>query len=237
MDKNKEIKEEFNDIEKRIAKEIDVLQNQLNLIRNLEIKAVDIDTWKAICETPLRNSEILLDIIEKTFPMGENFRLGSNYVSFEIDGISVQIPTYRSSVIKIDMSWYKKSESKPYIRNQYEKMREYFNFLDSGNYTWYDLANCRCSHRVDWSKSRLFVWWYTKAKWRKVDKDKWEERFAIEDKQNEDAILTYNYEMKISKDKLKILKEKVLPILTDFSEVQANVNYKWLNDKELIELE
>lgn len=223
-------------IQERLNKEMYILEKQMDLIKNLKIRAVSINEWREICETPLRSSDLLIEIAKATFPDGYDFKNKANYVSFKIDDIAIELPTYGRSVIKIDMNWYKKPESKPYISNQHEKMRLYFKLLDSGEYTWYDLAKQRRIGSADCSKFKLFIWWHFKAKFRKVDRAKWEKEFALEDERNQKQTLEHERRMNIANKNLEALKNKVLPTLTQFSEVQGYINYKWLKADELANL-
>ena len=186
-----------------IISNIDKLNKQRELIENLEIKPVTIKEWGKLCETPLRYDDLLLDIAKVTFPQGYNFYRGCNYVEFKIDGIRVKIPTYRSETVEIDVSWYKKDLGKLLSVNRYGNMRKYFELLDSGEYTWYDLASSRCNiAQWHFSKFKLFVWWFTKAKWYKVSREKWEEKFAKENKYNQIRIEEYYEERKNISEKL-----------------------------------
>lgn len=160
------------------------LNDQIDMVANLEIAPVTEDEWHQLCETPVRYNDILLDIAKETFPLGEDFVRNANDVSFKMNGFRVSVPTSRTKGVTIDVFWYEEKYLKDFISsNRYSKMREYFELLDSGNYKWYELAKCR-NTMYNVSKFKLFLWWFFKAKWRKVDRDKWEKLFEEEDKKN-----------------------------------------------------
>lgn len=199
----------------------DRINNKINLIRNLKIEPVTEDTWKQLCDTPLRYNDILLDLAKVTFPYGKDFKRNINDISFKMNGFTISVPTCKSSGITIDMEWYNPSKLKDFIpQDRYKKMRRYFELLDDSNSKWYDLAESRCSSNL--TRPQLFRWWILKGKWQKINREKWEKKFKLEDIKNSEKYLKYQEE----KDKLNTqIKEfhKTVDILKNWSEVKGYV--------------
>lgn len=219
------------EILKRMNRELSNLKEKINLIENLEIAPVDEETWHKICLTPVRyEGDLLLEIAKATFPQGENFEIYPNEVIFTLNGFNIKLPTCAYTGIEIDLSWFKpnyKEEPKEYRR--YNKMRRYFELLDSGDYTWYELASSRYTFQPhQYTKTRLFVWWFAKGKWRKVDRNKWEERFKTEDEQIKRNKQEHEKKVKEIDSKLEKINETI-DILKNFAEVEGRINGSLIN--------
>lgn len=66
-----------------IDEQIEELQNRKNFLLNLNIdKAPNEKEWHEICETDLRYSDSLADILLVIFPDAKDIKVGSNYVIF-----------------------------------------------------------------------------------------------------------------------------------------------------------
>lgn len=230
-------RDEINCILEKLDKDISVLENQKKLIENLEIKSVDIDMWGLINETPLRNSKILLDILSETFPDGDYFKLNPNSVHFTLHDIDIKVPTCRDKRVYIDLSWYAKPNYKPITINKHKYMRKYFNLLESGDYSWIDLAKIRHSKGFNCLKLELFLWWNLYGRYKKVDIEKWQNTFKKEDELNKEILNKYIEKANKSNEKLKILKNKVIPIVSEFSEVKGILNGNYISENDMYSLE
>ena len=114
-----------------------------------------------------------------------------------LNGFEITLPTYARNGIEIDLTWFDIFyKVPPKMDNQYEDMRRYFKLLDNREYDWYELAKCRCLFCDEWSKFKMFVWWFGKAKWHKVDRCKWEERFIMENDRNLRKLEVYRENIK-----------------------------------------
>lgn len=211
----------------RMDKEIKDLQSKRDLIESLKIEKVDEKTWHEICLTPARHSDLLLEIAEKTFPQGENFERGTNEITFTLNGFDIELPTSAINGIKIVniRDWYYPNIPEPVKSTRYEDMERYFKLLDSGKYTWYDLAYCRNTNRKNISKFKLFVWWFCKAKWRNIDRSAWEEQFESDEKSYQLACERYQKRIKHMEEKLSTINDTI-DILKQFAEVRGYVKCK-----------
>ena len=216
----------INEYKKAILKELknnrDKLNRQIDMIEKLlKIEPVTEDVWHELCNTPARHNDILLDIAEATFTEGEDFERCPNEVVFTMNGFNVSVPTSAITGITIDMKWYRPillEDFKPL--NQHKKMRRYFELLDSGHASWYELAQSRC--RINFNKFQLFRWWFLKGKWHKVNREEWEKIFDEEDKQNERMRIEYENKRKDMLNKIKEF-HKTVDILKEWSEVRGYV--------------
>lgn len=214
---------EINKILNRLEEEKSIIENKIELINSLNICDIDEKLWHELCETPFRESALSLVVARELFPLGDNFKRNPNEIKFEMMGFNLSLPTSRAKGIIVDMSWYKPHYFKEFtVRPRHTKMRRYFELLDSGNYSWYDLAKCRCT-REDFNKIQLFLWWFFKAKWHKVDRQKWMEAFEEDDKYNQKKIMERNNEKNVMLDKISKFKELV-EIIKPFAEVKGYVS-------------
>ena len=215
----------------KMNKELNDLKERINMIESLKIAPVDEKIWHKICLTPARyEDDFLLEIAKATFPQGEDFERYPNEVVFTLNGFNIKLPTSACTGIEIDLSWFNpnyKEEPKEY-RN-YSRMRRYFELLDSENYTWYELASSKCEFHPNYcTKIKLFVWWFTKGKWEKVDRTEWEERFRLEDEENEKK--KEEHKNRVLEIELKLEKiNDTIDILKNFAKVKGRVGGVFLD--------
>lgn len=191
----------------KLRKDSRKIREYIVLVEKLRYGSVSENVWHKLCETPARYTSIMEEIARAIFPKGYGFTSDSNTVKFTLNGFKVTIPKTSKTGIEIDTFWYSKyyeEEFKPICK--YPKMRKYFKLLDSGNYTWKDLAKCRCN--TDMTDLELFRWWWFKGKWHKVDREKWYNELQKEDKINEEKLDIW------SKGKVKQEAKKVLFVET-----------------------
>lgn len=192
----------------KLIKDKDKIDSQISMIKDLKIESVTEEEWHKLCETPLRSNAILLDIAKATFPYGVGFKRHPNEVTFEVDDFTITVPTTLNRGVLIDTKWLDYSLLdggqcflKP--KNKHCNMRRYFKLIDSNNYYWYDLARARCDIAPNhYSKLSLWLWWYTSAKWKKVDRTEWEQKFEDEDSYNK--FLYEKYEKQVLELEKKI---------------------------------
>ena len=227
------MKIEIQKVLETLQSDITEKENQINLIKNIDwTKSVTEEEWHQICETLLRTSDSLCDLLKNTFPNATDIKLGMNYVNFNLYGFKCLLPTFIYEEILVDMSW-NKNLKKPTLENtmnQFEKnMREYFKSVDSHE-SWlklFDLRFLQFKHYKKWIK---FILWFGKYKWKNVHREKWEEQFKNTEERVTEKLNLYKKEKREIEEKNKILHEKLLPELYQFTKNVYDKDYK----KEII---
>ena len=227
------MKIELQEVLEILQSDITEKENQMNLIKNIDwTKSVTEEEWHELCETLLRTSDSLCNLLKNTFPNATDIKLGMNYVNFNLYGFKCLLPTSIYEEILVDMSW-NKNLKKPTLENtmnQFEKnMRKYFNLLDSNGY-WLELFDLRFLSFKYYKKWIKFILWFGKYKWKDVHREKWEEQFKETEEQVTEKLILYEKEKKEIDEKNKILHEKLLPELYQFTKNVYDKDYK----KEII---
>ena len=221
------MKIEIQKVLETLQSDITEKENQINLIKNIDwTKSVTEEEWHQICETLLRTSDSLCDLLKNTFPNATDIKLGMNYVNFNLYGFKCLLPTFIYEEILVDMSW-NKNLKKPTLENtmnQFEKnMREYFKSVDSHE-SWlklFDLRFLQFKHYKKWIK---FILWFGKYKWKNVHREKWEEQFKNTENKLKTELETYKQKKKNIEEKRKLLHEKLLPKLYNFTNKVLDMN-------------
>ena len=219
---NKTVQEAMTEINENINE----LQGQLKLIESIDFtKPVSEEEWHAICETPLRSSDLLATLVKNIFPDAENILVHCNYVYFDLMGFKVQIPTSRARGINVDLSWYEKDGGEPtqIYHETTECKKRYLEALDR-KADWHELAKIRCRFADSWSKPRLFLWWHFKSKWMKIDRPEWEKFIKSEEESFQKRLTAYHEKRKKIKEKSEKLIHDVIPILDTFSTKHSAYN-------------
>lgn len=136
-------------------------QEQIKFIEELdETRPVTEEQWTYICNTPLRTSDILIDIVKAIFPNCEKVELHEEEVEFCLHGFDCYISTVGIHGIGIDMSWYK------YIRHmesfademdqECKRIIEYLNIKEP---TVYD----KVDYVYSFKPGHMKVFYYSKA--------------------------------------------------------------------------
>lgn len=222
---------------KELEEEIDDRRKEILLLKNLDINNIHtVEEWNKLCNTKLRDTEILLDVLKNIFPEAYDFTIMSNEIRFFLYGILCSISL--NSMIKgisIDLSCF-------YIREKPQKRKyglvpiyeAYYKKLES-KANWYELATLRIGYLtpkelktdvIDWRRIRfyqdykkpfLFFLWYFKYKWKQPDK-----KFFLYEKQiiedlYQKQLMEYNHYLNRTVATQKILTKKVIPVLTRFT--------------------
>ena len=210
-------------------------EKQMNLIKNIDwTKSVTEKEWHQICETLLRTSDLLCNLLKNTFPNATDIKLEMNYVNFNLYGFRCQLPTARYEEILVDMSWNKKLKE-PTLENYYtmyqfeRNMKKYFELLDSHGY-WLELFDLRFPIFKHYKKWIKFILWFGKYKWKDVHREQWEEQFKKTEERVTEKLNLYEKEKREIEEKNKILHEKLLPELYQFTKNVYDKDYK----KEII---
>ena len=211
-----------------IRSDIAEKQEQIRFIEKLdETRPVTEEQWIYICRTPLRTSNILIDIIKAIFPNCEKVELHEEEVEFCLHGFECYISTVGRHGIGIDMSWYKYirqyGEFADEMDQECKRIIEYLNIKEP---TVYD--------RVDFvypiKPGHMKVFYYSKAEKDKLWKDNKEEIINRTDPERLQRILTIKeiqfekkaveneIERRVQQRKITTLTDDVLPYLHRFTD-------------------
>ena len=219
----------------RKSKAIDIIrsdiadkQEQIKFIEELDVtRPVIEEQWTYICRTPLRTSDILVDILKAIFPNSEKIELHEEVVEFCLHGFDCYISTVGRHGIGIDMSWYK------YIRHmgsfademdqECSRIIEYLNIKEPTVYDRVDFVYpIKPGHRK--------VFYYSKAEKDKLWHDNKEEIINRTDPERLQRILTIKeiqfekkaveneIERRVQQRKITTLTDDVLPYLHRFTD-------------------
>lgn len=217
---------EFVDIIKEVSEAIEELESEIasanekiSLIESIDIsKPVTESQWHTICETPLRNSNLLAVLVKNTFPLAENILVHYNYVYFDMLGFEVQIPTSRRHGINVNTSWYCKDNGEPtkIYSDVIEDMIKYFNAVDN-KLGWYECAKHRLRYGKTCKKCFLFIVWWFKYRWKDPKRKQFEEVKSQQEQAYKERVENYRSHRKDIRNKTETLLNELLPLLNEFS--------------------
>lgn len=182
------------DIQKEIAL---AKERNKETIRSLEMQNAILDDllgkhgvlteeeWKRICSTPLKDSEVLCDIVKNyIFPEAQNLSMRTKHVRFTVNGFTCYLPTMPPGGVEIDTGWYRSFEScqdiyHEKVSQEEEQMRKYF-AAKAEHADWKTLARLRIPDCPDWELAILWFCWY---RWRNDREEYWKVQFALTDTQ------------------------------------------------------
>lgn len=170
--------QDINDAINRLKEEISFKEELVKTLQELDIeKTVDEEKWHILCESPLRNSTILCQILKNIFPKATNIKLQPNYINFELYDFGCRIPITRCKGIEVDTYWWRKIivPEKIYDNNT-ERIHEYFLEKDKKS-NWETLFNLRLRNADKYNKIIKFIMWFGYYKWKDDHRDEWEENF------------------------------------------------------------
>lgn len=217
---------DISDAVQDLKEQISEIQKQIDFIQSIDFtKPVTENQWHKICETPLRYSNLLADLVKNTFPLAENVLVGCNYVFFDLLGFKVQIPTSRCQGINVDTSWYRKDEGKPtkIYTKDIENVIEYFNAVDN-KLGWYECARYRIPNSKTYKKWVLFVMWWFKYRWEAPKRQQFEAVKSQQEQAHKERIKKHLSKRQNIKNKAKTFLYELLPLLNQFSLQHGNYN-------------
>lgn len=203
-------------------------QRQIKLIMDLDLSGqVTEEIWHHLCRTPLRTSRLLIDIVKSTFPDAEDIELQEQAVKFNLYGIDCYLPTTDELGIGIDLSWYQ------YIR-QYGKFademdqecKQIVEYLNIQNPTIYD----RVDFVYPFKSGHMKVFYYNKSEkdklWRehndeiinRTDPERLQRIVSVKMIQFEEEKNKQAEKLRVQRQKVDILRDKVIPYLRQFTE-------------------
>lgn len=203
-------------------------QEQIRFIEKLdETRPVTEEQWIYICRTPLRTSNILIDIIKAIFPNCEKVELHEEEVEFCLHGFDCYISTVGRHGIGIDMSWYKYirqyGEFADEMDQECKRIIEYLNIKEP---TVYD----KVDYVYPFKQGHMKVFYYSKAEKDKLWHDNKEEIINRTDPERLQRILTIKeiqfekkaveneIERRVQQSKITTLTDNVLPYLHKFTD-------------------
>ena len=203
-------------------------QEQIKFIEELDVtRPVIEEQWTYICRTPLRTSDILVDILKAIFPNSEKIELHEEVVEFCLHGFECYISTVGIHGIGIDMLWYKYirqyGEFADKMDQECKRIIEYLNIKEP---TVYD----RVDYVYPFKPGHMKVFYYTNAEKDKLWHDNKEEIINRTDPERLQRILTIKeiqfekkaveneIERRVQQSKVKTLTDDVLPYLHRFTD-------------------
>lgn len=203
-------------------------------------KKLSEEEWHKLCKTPLRTSNVLSIFVKNIFPEAVDIKVHCNYVYFKLMGYNIQIPTSETKGISVSCVWYQYPYFIPRYDRDMERLEQYFQAVDN-RANWKTLASLRC--RTHKNTFFLFLWWFGLVKWRKIDRKGIEEKISAYKKLKQEHLECYRNQCITVYEKLKFVKENLLPVLDTFSnkyfrynnnerytisELVSNKNLEWL---------
>ena len=226
MDRDNDIKEVIQEIDENISE----LILQKEILQNLDFsKPVDEETWHKLCETPLRNSDLLSVLVKNIFPLAEDIKVHCNYVYFNLLGFKVQIPTSSCYSINIDTSWYCCSyweEPKLVYDPVIDEITKYFEAVNNHK-GWYECAKNRIRSGESYRKWFLFLIWFGKYKWKPITsqhKQVYENRKRENEEEYKRNLEKYRKKFKETQERVDLLFDELIPMLDKFSVKHLSYN-------------
>ena len=169
----------------------------------------------------------MIDIVKSTFPDAEDIELQEQAVKFNLYGIDCYLPTTDELGIGIDLSWYQ------YIR-QYGKFademdqecKQIVEYLNIQNPTTYD----RVDFVYPFKPGHMKVFYYNKSEkdklWRehndeiinRTDPERLQRIVSVKMIQFEEEKSKQAEKLRVQRQKVDILRDKVIPYLKMFTE-------------------
>lgn len=203
-----------------LNKTIEETENKISLIKSIDFtKPINEYQWHRICETPLKDSELLIVLIKNTFPLAENIKVRQEYIVFDMMGFSIQIPTTENDYgVYIDTRWYEKDDGEPtriYSEN-IESLIKYFNSVDNKE-GWYECAKHRLVYGDTCKKWKLFFAWWFKYRWKDPHREDFEEMKSKQEMDYLKKVNKYSSTRADMRAKTEKLLFELLPLLNKFS--------------------
>lgn len=203
-------------------------QEQIRFIEKLdETRPVTEEQWIYICRTPLRTSNILIDIIKAIFPDSEKAELHEEEVEFCLHGFACYISTMGIHGIGIDMSWYKYIRQYGEFANEMDQeCKRIIEYLNIKEPTVYD----KVDYVYPFKPGHMKVFYYSKAEkdklWNdnkeeiinRTDPERLQRILTIKEIQYEKRVVENEIERRVQQRKITTLTDNVLPYLHRFTD-------------------
>ena len=203
-------------------------QEQIKYIEELDVtRPVIEEQWTYICRTPLRTSDILVDILKAIFPNSEKIELHEEVVEFCLHGFECYISTVGIHGIGIDMLWYKYirqyGEFADKMDQECKRIIEYLNIKEPTVYDRVDFVYpIKPGHRkvFYYSKAEKDKLWHDNKEEiiNRTDPERLQRILTIKEIQYEKRVVENEIERRVQQSKVKTLTDDVLPYLHRFTD-------------------
>ena len=189
--------------------------SKIDYLKSLDFtKKLSEEEWHKLCKTPLRTSNLLSVFVKNIFPEAVDIKVHCNYVYFKLMGYNIQIPTSETKGIGVSCDWYHLPCFTPRHNKDLERMERYFRAVDNCS-NWKTLASLQC--RTYKNTFFLFLQWFYFIRWRKINRKNIEEKISAYKKAKQEYLERYHNQCITIYEKLKFVKENLLPVLNTFS--------------------
>ena len=230
-----------------LQKEISEKEETVALIKSLDLsKPITEDVWRRLCETSLRTSPVMAELVKSTFPEAGEIFVHSNSVHFMLYDFHIVIPTWNKKGIHVDTAWYQKEEIVPfkqYCRTTRRVMRA-VEFMKIDNPTYNDYLELVYGYQgpgiPDESAcfKKIFYLRYKKSI-QEMANDALDEAKSVQ-KAYDAYISSSKKENQKVDERVVLMKEKLLPELKRFSETicgwDRDVFYNAYSPDQIIEM-
>ena len=140
--------------------------------------------------------------------------------------------------IHIDTSWYDDDDKKPILHETISEhmMREYFAAKDKKE-NWENLFNLRIAPCANYPKLIKFIMWFGRYRWKDDHRKGWEAKFKEDEDQYREDLEEFEKMRKDMYERTRIMVEKVIPELREFSNNIHAINTYDMSPEEIAERE
>lgn len=203
-----------------IDNEITELQQRKEFLKSIDTKKVlNEDEWHELCQSCLRSNSILNVFVANIFPNATDIHVGPNYVKFTLYDINCYLPTSLVKGIEIDVKQFVKTKEPIYMdRNTTyisPKLEILNNYINANN--WDEKSSIIIGN--GYKKSARFILWHCKYKFKHKEYLEKQKLYQEEyDGNFEQITKTYSELVNKQKDMINIIKSKVIPELSKFTD-------------------
>lgn len=217
----------LNNIEKQIKK----LQAQKEMILNLDLdKVPTLEDWEEISSISF-DERLLISMVNKIFPKATNIIRQPNEIFFYYDKLKLGLTTGKY----VRLTVYNLTDFRPPVKpiDQFDftdcKIQQYFSLLDAGA-DCFTLAKYR--YKVDY-KPNVFKIIYDHY-FKKVDRQKWEERWKRLEEQQASKEQEYKQKMEYIQECRENIKNSIVE-LSEFCEVYYKLGQFGKREKIIVD--
>ena len=153
----------------QMNKGIKVQQMGVDFIKSINWdKPMPYDDWYRLNELKFSNNELRKEIMSKCFPSAINIGSSVNFITFDLYGFHISVPTYLEQGIRINMDWYDKNAGccnsfEDETPNQVLRSKRFLEVKDSGG-SWFEQYRVLFPRAIYVNKVKAFIIWFNIAK-------------------------------------------------------------------------